>query len=131
MPLSSSPIFLLSPGCDRRPSRNPPQRNPLGGKIELHGNLGFHAREKIADHRHPLRIVAVEQRWFGVTIDDRGEFPSEIERILDTEIHADAASRVVNARGSSPTRKMLPWRSAGTQRIVSSKRDAQRKLVMP
>ena len=45
-----------------------------------------------------FRLVAIEQGCMCSTVQDRGEFPGEVDRVTDTRVHALSADRAMNVR---------------------------------
>ena len=75
---------------------NEPRNAPVAGH-ELKGAVG--ARDQPFGKCDALRLVAVEEAAVGAALDDRGQFPRQVDRVADAGVHALAAHGTVDVRG--------------------------------
>ena len=57
------------------------------------------AREVVFDHRPAFRLVRIEQVGAGPAAQHPGEFPPEVEAVVDRGVHPGAATRCHAVRG--------------------------------
>lgn len=70
-----------------------------GGQVAAASAPPARAIEDMLGDRPPLALIAVEKPGGGIAGDRRGELPTEVHRIVRSEVEALAAQRRVDVRG--------------------------------
>jgi hypothetical protein len=89
------------------------------------GDLGMGPIQHVRADRMTFGTAAVEQTIGRAPVDGRGEFPTEIHRVTDSEVQSLAAQRRVNVRGVSSQENA----SAAVRRCLSSAIGPRRSRV--
>ena len=87
-----------------------------GREVELDGDLGVHTAEQILGDGSTFGFIGVEECPTRVTADDRAKLPTQVERVLDAEVHTDTAGDQLT--GAMPAQMWKLWYGVGLTSLV-------------